>query len=580
MNLFPGGSGARGESLRCASTERATMIRRLGLEKLLVLGFGLVLLTAAVAGLTAIRCEVAARNSGAASAAEGRHALMAQKLAMLQQREQATSRAFFLQPAEGGDKRCIEAAHEFAAINQQLLAETTDATAQADLAEIEKTWTAGEQELGKMFALGRQGENQQMLAELPASVALSKKIQTALTNYVAYVNGIAGQRQLEQEAVTRRGLWLSSILIGAGFLVAIFCGALTIRIVSKRVNTARQALELIAAKDLSMDDIEVQTQDVVGQMLLSVNTMKGSLTEVVAELMQIGEQISAAAAELAITAQGSAHSADEQRVQTDHVATALDAIAGAIKEVAQHTVSASESAARASASVRSGDEAVALTSAKMMEITERSAEAAKSIEELVGQSEAIGRAAGLIREIASQTNLLALNAAIEAARAGENGKGFAVVAAEVRRLAEQSGAATQEIEAMIASVQAQARSALEKTRAEHVQIAEGGVLTETIRESFTLIRASVSTVDSMMEQIAEAAKRQTATSEELNLNLHEIAETIGRAAVTAHESSDASADLSRISEQMHGRLGHFRLRRMEPAALEIRAQLLDAAPGD
>jgi methyl-accepting chemotaxis protein len=547
------------------------MIRRLGLEKLLVLGFGLVLLTAAVAGLTAIRCEVAARNSGAASAAEGRHALMAQKLAMLQQREQATSRAFFLQPAEGGDKRCIEAAHEFAAINQQLLAETTDATAQADLAEIEKTWTAGEQELGKMFALGRQGENQQMLAELPASVALSKKIQTALTNYVAYVNGIAGQRQ---------GLWLSSILIGAGFLVAIFCGALTIRIVSKRVNTARQALELIAAKDLSMDDIEVQTQDVVGQMLLSVNTMKGSLTEVVAELMQIGEQISAAAAELAITAQGSAHSADEQRVQTDHVATALDAIAGAIKEVAQHTVSASESAARASASVRSGDEAVALTSAKMMEITERSAEAAKSIEELVGQSEAIGRAAGLIREIASQTNLLALNAAIEAARAGENGKGFAVVAAEVRRLAEQSGAATQEIEAMIASVQAQARSALEKTRAEHVQIAEGGVLTETIRESFTLIRASVSTVDSMMEQIAEAAKRQTATSEELNLNLHEIAETIGRAAVTAHESSDASADLSRISEQMHGRLGHFRLRRMEPAALEIRAQLLDAAPGD
>jgi methyl-accepting chemotaxis protein len=556
------------------------MIGRLGLEKLLALGFGLVLMTAAIAGLTAIRCEVAAQNSGAASAAEGRHALMAQKLAMLQQREQATSRAFFLQPAEGGDKRCNEAAHEFAAINQQLLAETTDATAQADLVEIEKTWSAGEQELGKMFALGRQDETQQMLAELPASVALSKKIQTALTNYVAYVNGTAGQRQLEQEAVARRGLWLSSLFIGVGFLVAIGCGALTIRIVSKRINAASQALESIAAKDLSAQDIEVQTQDAVGQMLSSVNTMKGSLTEVVAELMQIGEQISAAAAELAITAEGSAHSADEQRVQTDRVATALDVIAGAIKEVALHSVSASESAARASASVRNGDEAVALTSAKMMEITERSAEAAKSIEELVGQSEAIGRAASLIREIASQTNLLALNAAIEAARAGENGKGFAVVAAEVRRLAEQSGAATQEIEAMIASVQGQARSALEKTRAEHDQIAEGVALTETIRESFTLIRASVSTVDSMMEQIAEAANRQTATSEELNLSLHEIAETIGRAAVTAHESSDASADLSRISEQMHGRLGHFRLRRMEPATLELRAQLPDAAPGD
>ncbi len=551
------------------------MIRRLGLEKLLALGFGLVLLSAAIAGLTAIRCEVAARNSGAASAAESKHALMAQKLTMLQQREQATSRAFFLQPAEGGDKRCLEAAREFAAINQQLLAETTDATAHADLVETQKSWSAGEQELAKMFALGRQGENQPMLAELPASVALSKKILTALTNYVAYVNGTASQSQLEQEAVTRRGLWLSSLLIGVGFLLALVCGAFTIRIVSKRVNIARQALESIAEKDLSIEDIEVQTHDSVGQMLSSVNTMKGSLTEVVADLMQIGEQISAAAAELAISAEGSAHSADEQRVQTDHVATALDEIAGAIKEVARHAVGASESAARASASVRSGDEAVALTSAKMMEITERSAEAAQSIEELVGQSEAIGRAAGLIREIASQTNLLALNAAIEAARAGENGKGFAVVAAEVRRLAEQSGAATQEIEAMIASVQAQARSALEKTRAEHDHIAEGVALTETIRDSFTLIRGSVSTVDSMMEQIAEAANRQTATSEELNLNLHEIAETIGRAAVTAHESSDASADLSRISEQMHGRLGEFRLRRLAPAELNLHAESVD-----
>jgi methyl-accepting chemotaxis protein len=248
------------------------------------------------------------------------------------------------------------------------------------------------------------------------------------------------------------------------------------------------------------------------------------------------------------------------------VANALDAITGAIKEVAEHAVSASESAARASASVRSGDEAVAMASAKMMEITERSSEAAKSIEELVSQSEAIGRAASLIREISSQTNLLALNAAIEAARAGDNGKGFAVVAAEVRRLAEQSSAATQEIEAMIAAVQGQAKSALNKTRAEQAYIAEGVALTETTRKSFTLIRDSVSTVDSMMEQIAGAANRQTVTSEELNLNLHEIAEIIGRAALTAHESSEASADLSRISEQMHKRLAEFRLaRRRAPA---------------
>jgi len=568
------------------------MIRRLGLETLLALGFGLVLLTAAIAGLTSIRSELAARDSGTISAIEGRHALMAQKLAMLQQREQATSRAFFLQPGEGGDKRCMEAAQEFAAINERLLAETTDPQAQADLIQIQKAWNAGEQELGKMFALGREGQTSQMLAELPASVALSKKIQTALTNYVSYSSDIAGRRQLQQEAVMRQGLGWSCSLIGVGFLVAIFCGAHTIQIVSQRVKVAGLAMESIVGKNLAMEDIEVHTKDAVGQMLSSVNTMKRSLTEVVTELLQHGEQISAASAELAISAEGSAHSADDQRAQTDRVANALGAIAGAIKEVAEHAVNASESAARASSSVRSGDEAVTMASAKMMEITDRSSAAAKSIEELVSQSEAIGRAANLIREISSQTNLLALNAAIEAARAGENGKGFAVVAAEVRRLAEQSGAATEEIEAMVGAVQSQAKNVLEKTRAEQANIAEGMALTETTRKSFTLIRESVSTVDSMMEQIAGAASRQTATSEELNLNLHEIANIIGRAAVTAHESSVASADLSRISEHMHKRLGEFRLARpsiplrdaldMQPksAAPRKTSRQLQAAAGD
>ncbi len=535
------------------------MVKRLGLEQLLAFGFGLVLLTTTIAGLIAIQGQLSVNKSNTAAQREARHALMAQRLAMLQQREQATSRAFFLQPAEHGDQRCAEAARDFAGIYDQLMADTGDPVAQADLRSVHEAWSAGESELQKMFALGRAGNMQAMLAEMPASVAISKKIQTALNSYVSYANDAAKQSQQEQERISRRVLWLTSLFIVLGFCAAIVCGIMAIRAVSQRVADAQRALEAIAQMDLSGADVEVLTGDALGRTLLAVNTMKGTLTDVIGELGQIGTQVSAAATELAASARDTATGADDQRAQTDRVASALTEMSSSVAEVAKHTSNASEAAGRASGSVRKGDEAVTLTAAKMAEITDQSAGVAQSIEELARQSQEIGRAASLIRAIASQTNLLALNAAIEAARAGENGKGFSVVASEVRKLAEQTGAATAEIEAMIVSVQAQAQGALEKVRSEREHVAEGVTLTETTRESFTFIRESVSAVDAMMEQIASATRQQAETTEELNRSLNAIAQLVARSAAAAHESSDASTDLSRLSEQMQSQLSQFQL---------------------
>ena len=170
-------------------------MKRLGLEQLISLGFGLVLLAATIAGAVSIFGHLQVQKSSDTASRDAGNALLAEQLAMLQQREQATSRAYFLQPAEHGDQRCIEAAQKFAATYEKLRAGSNDAAAQSQLAEMKQNWDAGEAELAKMFALGRQGNNDAMLAELPRSVALSKKIQTPLTRYVSAMEDQARQGQ-------------------------------------------------------------------------------------------------------------------------------------------------------------------------------------------------------------------------------------------------------------------------------------------------------------------------------------------------------------------------------------------------
>jgi methyl-accepting chemotaxis protein len=536
------------------------MLKRLGLGQLIALGFGVVLMSATFAGLTSVRGLLQVQKSNASAAKQSQHGLLAEQLAMLQQREQATSRAFFLQPAEHGDQRSMEAAQKFAAIYQQLSADSSDPVAQQELADVKAPWDEGEIELQKMFALGRQGDNNAMLAELPKSVVLSKKIQTAVVTYLSYMENLVQRREEEEIQVAHRTFWLSILFDSMSFVVAIFCGFAIVRIVSQRVRSAQLALEAISQNDLSAEDIDVHTRDALGQTLVSVNKTKNTLGRVIGKLGEVGTQVSAAATELAATARDSAKGADEQRSQTEQVSSALTEMAASVAEVARNTSIVSESAGKASASVRNGDESVAAAAAKMTEISEQSAVVAQTIEVLAKNAEEIGRAAKLIREIASQTNLLALNAAIEAARAGEHGRGFSVVAVEVRRLAEQTQAATGEIDAMIVSVQDQAKSALEQTRVEHSSIVEGVSLTQTTRESFTLIRESVSTVDSMVGQIAVAARQQAATTEELKRNLDGILEIASRSANGAHESSAACTELSKLSEEMHSQIAEFQLR--------------------
>jgi methyl-accepting chemotaxis protein len=164
----------------------------------------------------------------------------------------------------------------------------------------------------------------------------------------------------------------------------------------------------------------------------------------------------------------------------------------------------------------------------------------ESISSIGQRSDEIGKIVKVIEGIADQTNLLALNAAIEAARAGEAGKGFAVVADEVRRLAERSVTATQEIGAVIETVQKDTKRAV--TLIEHVL---AGIV-ESISKTSGLVAEAATAAD---EQAADA-REVLATVGKMSALARQIASSISENATGAQEISAAAQKMNQLTHQM------------------------------
>ena len=172
------------------------------------------------------------------------------------------------------------------------------------------------------------------------------------------------------------------------------------------------------------------------------------------------------------------------------------------------------------------------------------------MQELGKQAESIGGVMNVISDIADQTNLLALNAAIEAARAGEAGRGFAVVADEVRKLAEKTMTATQEVGASITAIQHSARANINEVSTAVENITDATSLANSSGEALTEIVNLAAANSAVVASIATAAEEQSATSEEINRAIDEINRIVAETTDGMVQSSSAVQDLSRMAQEL------------------------------
>ncbi len=264
--------------------------------------------------------------------------------------------------------------------------------------------------------------------------------------------------------------------------------------ITEKVMLEKQAAE--AAHKARVHTV-TQLEDVVAHLQHAADTLNASLGDV-------RDKAGVAAGRMAETA------------------TAMNEMNATVLEVAHNAEGAAKAATSVQGHAQEGAGIVLRTIQSMQSVQQQSSGLMGDMGGLDKQAKDIGAVLTLIRDIADQTNLLALNAAIEAARAGEAGRGFAVVADEVRKLAEKTMSATQEVETAIAAIQDGTGKSTTTVDNTVSAIDEVSRMAEESGQSLEQISALAGDSSSRVSAIAAAATEQSAASEEINRHIAEV----------------------------------------------------------
>ncbi|MDR3563052.1 MAG: methyl-accepting chemotaxis protein [Negativicutes bacterium] len=345
-------------------------------------------------------------------------------------------------------------------------------------------------------------------------------------------------------------LAVTMLLVGAaGFFLA---G----RIVNPIVVLVNRFKE-VAGGNLAVAEVEVASRDEIGQLGAAFNAMLTNLRSIVRQVAHSAEQVAASSEELTASASESAQSTNQVAATITEIATGTEkqassaaniaAVAGQIsantQQISRTAEDVSKIARSTSAEADQGRQAVGQLVDQMKKIGEGSQAVQASIAELAKGSHEISEIISLISTIAGQTNLLALNAAIEAARAGEAGWGFAVVAEEVRKLAEESNKAAQQIGALIQKNQTNMDHAVSATQAGTEGVGAGVAVVDAAGNTFNKIIEAIITLSEQVKGISESINQVASGSNTLVASIREID------AVSKHNASEAQTASAATEEQ-------------------------------
>ncbi|WP_112180582.1 MULTISPECIES: methyl-accepting chemotaxis protein [Paraliobacillus] len=371
------------------------------------------------------------------------------------------------------------------------------------------------------------------------------------------------------------------------FIIAVIIALFIAKIITKPIKRVNEQMNEIASGNLSIEPLEVTSQDEVGQLIEAMNQMQVNLTEIVAEIQEVSGAVASQSEELT-------QSSNEVREASDQVATTMEELSSGAESQADTTTDLASSMADFSTKIQDANkkgedvyqasqQVITLTTEgsqsmnssieQMRSIFDVVTEAVNQVKGLDTQSKEISKLVSVIKDIAEQTNLLALNAAIEAARAGEHGKGFAVVADEVRKLAEQVGVSVTDITGIVGNIQKETKLVTSSLEGGHKEVEKGmsqvtstgetfkqmhselnGMATgiRDISNNLELINQNSDTMNNAIEEIASV-------SEESAAGIQETAASIEQTSTSMEEVANSSGKLAKLADSLNKVTARFKL---------------------
>jgi methyl-accepting chemotaxis protein len=363
-------------------------------------------------------------------------------------------------------------------------------------------------------------ENIQAINDLNAAATNSKDLTAKLIEDFKLVSAVSSQFTKDNAIETTRRVRNTSGVLLIGIIVSIFISVLfaffITRSVSRSIKKGVAFARQVASGDLDAT-FELNQKDEIGQLAEALKDMLLKLRKVISEVLEGANTIADASIHISQNAQNMANGANQQASAAQQVSSSMEQMVANIQQNTDNSKQTEQISIKAAEGIKSGAQITITASESMQKIADK---------------------ISIINDIAFQTNILALNAAVEAARAGEHGRGFAVVAAEVRKLAENSKSAAEEID----------------------QLSKAGVnISESAGKQLEAIVPEIERTSKLVQEIASASREQNAGAEQINSAIQQLNMVTQSNAVISDSVATNAEKLSIQAEKLMNIINYFKI---------------------